>query len=119
MASHSVLVSGPARVPAFVRHDLLLQRLIWQRRQGPLRLFHHRLRVDVPHVVHLVNVCMLSYVLRHRIMVAEFVARQSGSPINGETPSLNSTMPGSHSASNSTSGGGGGGGGAGAAGGPP
>ena len=28
-------------------------------------------------------------------MVAEFVARQSGSPINGETPSLNSSMPGS------------------------
>ncbi|PSN58500.1 hypothetical protein C0J52_00773 [Blattella germanica] len=34
-------------------------------------------------------------VLRHRIMVAEFVARQSGSPINGETPCLNSSMPGS------------------------
>ncbi|XP_066995366.1 nuclear factor interleukin-3-regulated protein [Anabrus simplex] len=32
-------------------------------------------------------------------MVAEFVARQSGSPINGETPSLNSNMPGSHSSS--------------------
>jgi vrille protein len=30
-------------------------------------------------------------------MVAEFVARQSGSPINGETPSLNSSMPGSNS----------------------
>ncbi|XP_047102396.1 nuclear factor interleukin-3-regulated protein [Schistocerca piceifrons] len=30
-------------------------------------------------------------------MVAEFVARQSGSPINGETPSLNCTMPGSNS----------------------
>ena len=28
-------------------------------------------------------------------MVAEFVARQSGSPINGETPCLNSSMPGS------------------------
>lgn len=28
-------------------------------------------------------------------MVAEFVPRQSGSPINGEIPSLNSTMPGS------------------------
>ncbi|KAJ8886744.1 hypothetical protein PR048_012956 [Dryococelus australis] len=39
--------------------------------------------------------------LRHRIMVAEFVARQSGSPINGETPSLNSTMPGSHMHSSS------------------
>lgn len=30
-------------------------------------------------------------------MVAEFVARQSGSPINGETPSLNSSMPSSNS----------------------
>ena len=30
-------------------------------------------------------------------MVAEFVARHSGSPINGETPSLNSSMPGSNS----------------------
>ena len=30
-------------------------------------------------------------------MVAEFVARQSGSPINGETPSVNSSMPGSNS----------------------
>lgn len=36
-------------------------------------------------------------------MVAEFVARQSGSPINGETPSLNSNMPGSHSSSSSSS----------------
>jgi vrille protein len=32
-------------------------------------------------------------------MVAEFVARQSGSPINGETPSLNSSMPGSSNSS--------------------
>ncbi|KDR16467.1 Nuclear factor interleukin-3-regulated protein [Zootermopsis nevadensis] len=39
------------------------------------------------------------HVLRHRIMVAEFVARQSGSPINGETPSLNSSMPGSSNSS--------------------
>jgi len=30
-------------------------------------------------------------------MVAEFVARHSGSPINGETPSVNSSMPGSNS----------------------
>ncbi|XP_053982502.1 alpha-protein kinase 1-like isoform X1 [Hylaeus volcanicus] len=30
-------------------------------------------------------------------MVAEFVARQSGSPINGETACLNSNMPASHS----------------------
>jgi vrille protein len=30
-------------------------------------------------------------------MVAEFVARQSGSPINGETPSLKSSMPGTNS----------------------
>ncbi|XP_063219839.1 nuclear factor interleukin-3-regulated protein [Bacillus rossius redtenbacheri] len=29
-------------------------------------------------------------------MVAEFVARQSGSPVNGETPQLNCSMPGSH-----------------------
>lgn len=29
-------------------------------------------------------------------MVAEFIARQSGSPINGETACLNSTMPASH-----------------------
>ncbi|KAG8226664.1 hypothetical protein J437_LFUL005751 [Ladona fulva] len=39
-------------------------------------------------------------VLRQRIMVADFVARQSGSPINGETPSvqpLNSTMLSSQS----------------------
>ncbi|KAF4520189.1 hypothetical protein B566_EDAN003902 [Ephemera danica] len=31
-------------------------------------------------------------VLRHRIMVAEFVARHSGSPINGETPTMNNSM---------------------------
>ncbi|XP_069694247.1 nuclear factor interleukin-3-regulated protein isoform X2 [Periplaneta americana] len=36
-------------------------------------------------------------------MVAEFVARQSGSPINGETPSLNSSMPGSHTGGSSNS----------------
>lgn len=30
------------------------------------------------------------------MMVAEFITRQSGSPINGETPYLNSSMPGSH-----------------------
>lgn len=41
-------------------------------------------------------------VLRHQMMVAEFIARQSGSPINGETPYLNSNMPGSHN-SNSNS----------------
>lgn len=36
-------------------------------------------------------------------MVAEFVARQSGSPINGETPSLNSSMPGGHTGGSSNS----------------
>nr|CAD7576559.1 unnamed protein product [Timema californicum] len=41
--------------------------------------------------------------LRHRMMVAEFVARQSGSPINGETPLLNSSMPDRHSGSNGSS----------------
>lgn len=35
-------------------------------------------------------------VLRRQIMVAEFVARQSGSPINGETACLNSNMPATH-----------------------
>ncbi|XP_019867504.1 nuclear factor interleukin-3-regulated protein isoform X2 [Aethina tumida] len=36
-------------------------------------------------------------VLKQRIMVAEFVGRgQSGSPINGEIPQLNSNMPSSH-----------------------
>lgn len=35
-------------------------------------------------------------VLRRQIMVAEFVARQSGSPINGETACLNSNIPASH-----------------------
>nr|CAD7202786.1 unnamed protein product [Timema douglasi] len=41
--------------------------------------------------------------LRHRMMVAEFVSRQSGSPINGETPLLNSSMPDRHSGSNGSS----------------
>lgn len=36
-------------------------------------------------------------------MVAEFIARQSGSPINGETPYLNSNIPGSHHNNNSNS----------------
>ncbi|XP_048511877.1 homeobox protein prospero [Athalia rosae] len=35
-------------------------------------------------------------VLRRQIMVAEFVARQNGSPINGETACLNLNMPGGH-----------------------
>ncbi|XP_060815168.1 uncharacterized protein LOC132906730 isoform X2 [Bombus pascuorum] len=35
-------------------------------------------------------------VLRRQIMVAEIVARQSGSPINGETACLNSNMPATH-----------------------
>ncbi|CAH0562162.1 unnamed protein product [Brassicogethes aeneus] len=36
-------------------------------------------------------------VLKQRIMVAEFVGRgQSGSPVNGEIPQLNSNMPSSH-----------------------
>lgn len=36
-------------------------------------------------------------VLKQRIMVAELVGRgQSGSPVNGETPHLNSNMPSSH-----------------------
>ncbi|XP_063928912.1 uncharacterized protein LOC135141600 isoform X1 [Zophobas morio] len=36
-------------------------------------------------------------VLKQRIMVAEFVGRgQSGSPVNGEIPQLNSNMPASH-----------------------
>ncbi|XP_048266444.1 actin cytoskeleton-regulatory complex protein PAN1 isoform X3 [Bombus terrestris] len=37
-----------------------------------------------------------TYVLRRQIMVAEIVARQSGSPINGETACLNSNMPATH-----------------------
>lgn len=37
-------------------------------------------------------------------MVAEMVARQSGSPINGETPSLNSNMPGQNSPSDNVNG---------------
>lgn len=41
---------------------------------------------------------IVSDLLKKRIMVAEFAARgQTGSPINGEIPNLNSTMPGSHS----------------------
>ncbi|CAH1961366.1 unnamed protein product [Acanthoscelides obtectus] len=36
-------------------------------------------------------------VIKQHIMVAEFVSRgQSGSPVNGETPHLNSNMPASH-----------------------
>lgn len=39
------------------------------------------------------------------MMVAEFITRQSGSPINGETPYMNSSMPASHNSnSNSSSG---------------
>lgn len=39
----------------------------------------------------------VSDVLKQRIMVAEFVGRgQSGSPVNGEIPQLNSSMPASH-----------------------
>lgn len=40
-------------------------------------------------------------VLRRQIMVAEFVARQSGSPINGEIAYLNSNMPTTHSITHS------------------
>ena len=47
-------------------------------------------------------------VLRRQIMVAEFVARQSGSPINGETACLNSNMPTSHSMAHAGHGGHGG-----------
>lgn len=41
-------------------------------------------------------VCLFADVLRQRMMVAGFVARQqSGSPVNGETPNHNnSNMPG-------------------------
>uniref|UniRef100_A0A6V7IE47 BZIP domain-containing protein n=1 Tax=Bracon brevicornis TaxID=1563983 RepID=A0A6V7IE47_9HYME len=39
---------------------------------------------------------LITDVLRRRIMVAEFIARQSGSPINGETACLNGNMPATH-----------------------
>ncbi|XP_075219515.1 nuclear factor interleukin-3-regulated vrille isoform X2 [Lycorma delicatula] len=43
------------------------------------------------------------------MMVAEFITRQSGSPINGETPYLNSSMPAGHLSNNNGNGNGNGG----------
>lgn len=37
------------------------------------------------------------------MMVAEFIARQSGSPMNGETPFLNSSIPNNHNSNSSSS----------------
>lgn len=58
------------------------------------------------------------------MMVAEFITRQSGSPINGETPYLNSSMPGGHmsngmNGSNNINGNGGSGSSSNGSGGPP